>query len=151
MKIAFGKLICACLILFSMGCETKSYEELADEDAKAFFSKLDSFEKLSAHLVGLPTNLPEEIEEQNKAKFIKNLQNYFNEQCEDPKDFKLLKTYRKLGDNDQKNLFLEYEFCSSGTVIMSYEVVDEEVILFGIWPMKTEEKPAVLFTDEADW
>ncbi len=151
MKIAFGKLICACLILFSIGCQTKSYEELAEEDAKAFFNNLDSFEKLSAHLVGLPTTLPEEITEQNKAKFIKKLQEYFKGQCEDPTDFKLLKTYRKLGDNKQKNLFLEYEFCSSGTVIMSYEVVDKDVILTSVWPMETEEKPAELFTDEADW
>ncbi|GAB3217832.1 hypothetical protein J0A67_01400 [Algoriphagus aestuariicola] len=151
MKIAFGKLICACLIIASIGCQTKSYEELAENDSKAFFSNLDSFEKLSAHLVSLPTNLPEEIVEQNKAKFIKNLQEYFKGQCDDSKDFKLLKTYRKLGDNDQKNLFLKYEFCSSGTVIMGYEVVDKDVILTSVWPMKTGEQPAELFSDEADW
>jgi hypothetical protein len=151
MKFTFGKLICVGMIIFSIGCQTKSYEELAENDSNIFFNNLDNSEQLSNHLMISTNNLPQELLEQNKAKFIKKIQEYFNELCNGSKDFKLLRTYRKIGDNNQKNLFLEYEFCTSGTVIMGYEVVDKNVTLFSVWPMKNEEKPKVLFTDEKSW
>lgn len=151
MKPALLKLIIASIFALTFSCQTKSVEELAEKDSTTFFNNLDNSEKLSNHPTVLPDNIPEEIAEQNKAKTIKKLQRYFSELCNGSKDFKLLKTYRKIGDNNQKILFLEYEFCTSGIVIMGYEVTENNVSLFSIWPMKKEEKPHILFTDEKSW
>lgn len=99
----------------------------------------------------LPVNIPKEIAEQNMARFNKKLQDYFAELCNGPKDLKLLKTHRKIGDNNQKILFVECEFCSSGVVIIGYKVEDNDVTLFSVWPMKKEDKPGELFSDHKAW
>lgn len=151
MKTTLLKLIFASIFLFTFSCQTKPAEELAEKDANTFFSNLDNPEKLLAHPSVLPDNMPDEFLEQNKSKSITRLQDYFAELCNGSKDFKLLKTYRKIGDNNQKILFLEYEFCTSGVLVMGYEVVDNDVTLFSVWPMKKDDKPEVLFTDEQDW
>lgn len=151
MQTTLLKLIFACIFGLAFSCQTKTVEELAEKDSNEFLNNLDNSEKLLAHPSVLPVNMPEEIAEQNKAKSIQKLQDYFGELCNDSRDFQLLKSYRKIGDNNQKILFLEYEFCTSGIVIMGYEVEDKEVTLFSIWPMKKSEKPLELFTDEKSW
>ncbi len=151
MKTTLLKLIFAGIFGLAFSCQTKSVEELAEKDSNEFLNNLDNSEKLLAHPSVLPVNMPEEIAEQNKAKSIKKLQDYFGELCNGSRDFKLLKSYRKIGDNNQKILLLEYEFCTSGIVIMGYEVEEKDVSLFSVWPMKKEEKPKELFTDEKSW
>lgn len=151
MKPTLLKLNLAVIFALTFGCQTKTVEELAEKDANTFFSSLDDSEKLVNHPSVLPVNMPEEIAAQNKTKSIEKLQDYFGELCNGPKDFKLLKSYRKIGDNYQKILFMEYEFCTSGIVIMGYEVVDNNVTLFSVWPKRKEEKPKVLFSDEIEW
>jgi hypothetical protein len=138
--------------MLAISCQPKTVEELAENDAQTFFTNLDDAEKLAAHPSVIPVNIPEELAEQNRAKSIERLHNYFSEVCKgDPKDFKLLKTYRKIVDNNQKVLFLEYEFCATALVIMGYEVNEEDVTLFSVWPMKKAERPEMLFTDEKSW
>lgn len=151
MKPTLLKLTFVSIFALAFSCQTKSVEELAEKDANTFFSNIDNTEKLSNHPAVLPVNMPEEIAEQNKAKYIARLQDYFAEVCNGPKDFKLLKTYRKIGDDNQKILFLEYGFCTLGVVVMGYEVVDNDVTLFSVWPMNMAEKPEVLFSDEKSW
>lgn len=151
MKTTLSKLIFASIFLFTFSCQTKTVEELAEKDSKTFFSNLDNLEKLLAHPSVLPVNMPEEMAKQNRAKSIERLQGYFAELCNGSKDFKLLNTYRKIGDNNQKILFLDYEFCTSGIVVMGYEVEENDVTLFSVWPMKKDEKPEVLFSDEQSW
>ncbi|MFN3999974.1 hypothetical protein [Algoriphagus sp.] len=151
MKTTLLKLIFACIFALTIGCQSKTVEQLAEKDANTFFNNLDNSEKLSNHPMVLPVNMPKEMVEQSKAKSIERLQGYFVELCNGPKDFKLLKTYRKIGDNNQKILFLEYEFCTSGMVIMGYEVEDNDVTLFSVWPKRKDDKPEVIFSDEQDW
>ena len=150
-KTTLWRLIFASIFVLTVGCQTKTVEELAEKDSITFFSNLDNSEKLLAHPSVIPVNMPEEMAERNKAKSIERLQDYFSELCSDSKDFKLLKTYRKIGDNNQKILFLEYEFCTSGIVVMGYEVEENNVTLFSVWPKKKEDKPEVLFSDETEW
>lgn len=145
------KLIFASIFILTLSCQTKSIEELAEKDSTEFLNNLDNSEKLSNHPSVLPVNMPEEIAEQNKAKSIKNLQDYFAELCNGSKDFKLLKSYRKYSDDNKKILFLEYEICEKGVLIMGYEVAENEVTLFSVWPRKKGEKPEVLFSDEKSW
>lgn len=151
MKTTLLNLLIAGIFALSFSCQSKTVEQLAEKDANTFFSHLDNSEKLSSHPMVIPVNMPEEIAEQNKAKSIERLQDYFTEVCNGTKDFKLLKTYRKIGDNNQKILFLEYEFCTSGMVIMGYEVEDNDVTLFSVWPKKKDDKPEVIFSDEQEW
>lgn len=151
MKTTLLKFILAGILAVSFSCQSKTVEELAQKDANTFFSNIDDSEKLVAHPSVLAVNMPEEMVEQSKAKSIKKLQDYFAELCNGSKDFKLLKTYRKIGDDNQKILFLEYEFCTSGMVIMGYKVEDNNVTLFSVWPKRKDDKPEVLFSDEQDW
>lgn len=151
MKATLLNLLLTSIFSLTIGCQSKTVEQQAEKDANMFFRNLDNSEKLSNHPMVLPVNMPEEIAKQNSAKSIERLQDYFAEVCNGPKDFKLLKTYRKIGDNNQKILFLEYEFCTSGMVIMGYEVKDYDVTLFSVWPKKKDDKPEVLFSDEQDW
>lgn len=144
-------ILVASIVVLSFSCQSKTVEELAEKDSTEFLNNLDNSEKLSNHPSVLPVNLPKEIAVQNREKSIKRLQDYINQLCNGSKDFKLLKTYRKIGDDNQKILFLEYEFCTSGVVIMGYEVVDNDVTLFSVWPKKKDDKPEVLFSEEQDW
>ncbi|WP_111670563.1 hypothetical protein [Algoriphagus litoralis] len=152
LKSSLLNLLLACIFTLAISCQPKTVEELAEKDANTFFSNLDDAEKLAAHPWVIPVNIPEELAEQNRAKSIERLQNYFSEVCKgDPKDFNLLKTYRKIGDDNQKILFLEYEFCTSGMVIMGYEVEENDLTLFSVWPKKKDDKPEVLFSDKQEW
>lgn len=151
MKPTLQPFFLAVLFVLNFGCQSKTVEELTEKDSMTFFSNIDYTDRLIAHPFVLPVNLPEELAEKNKAKSIERLQDYFSELCGDTKDFKLLNSYRKIGDNDQKILFLEYEFCTSGIVIMGYQVEENEVTLFSVWPMNKSEKPETLFTEEDSW
>ena len=150
-ELPFLKLILAGILMLSISCQPKTPEQLAEKDANKFFSNLDDSEKLVAHPMSFPENIPQELATQNKAKSMDKLQGYISEMCPDTKDFTLLKTYRKFGDDNKKLLFLEYEFCSSGILVMSYKVEEEDVTLFSVWPMKKEERPKVLFSEEQAW
>lgn len=150
-KPILQKLLLAIIFALTFSCQPKTIEELAEKDANTFFKNLDDSEKLSNHPMVLPMNIPVDIAEQNKSKSTERLQDYFAEFCNGSKDFKLLKSYRKTGDDNQKILFLEYEFCTSGMVIMGYEVEDNNVTLFSVWPKRKDDKPEVLFSDEQEW
>lgn len=139
------------IILITLGCQSQSPEELAQKDASTFLRNLDNTDKLEKHPMVKVANLPEEIANRNKTKNIEKLQDYLAEICPVSKDFNLLKSYRKYSDDNKKILFLEYEFCEEGVLIMGYEVEDNNVTLFSVWPMKKEERPEVLFTDEQLW
>lgn len=150
-KTTLWRLIFAGIFVLTVGCQTKTVEELAEKDSSKFLNNIGDSEKLSNHPAVLPVNMPEEIAEQNKAKSIKNLQDYFAELCNGSKDFKLIKSYRKYSDDNKKILFLEYEICEKGVLIMGYEVEENNVTLFSVWPKKKEDKPEVLFSDEIEW
>ncbi|MFL0685811.1 MAG: hypothetical protein ACJLTB_21825 [Algoriphagus aquaeductus] len=139
------------IILITLGCQSKSPEELAQKDASTFFKNLDIADKLEKHPMVKVANLPEEIANRNKTKNIEKLQDYLAEICPVTKEFNLLKSYRKYSDDNKKILFLEYEFCKEGVLMMGYEVEDNNVTLFSVWPMRKEERPEVLFTDEQLW
>lgn len=150
-KTLLLNILVASIVVLSFSCQSKTVEELAEKDSTEFLNNLDNSEKLSNHPMVLPVNMPVEIAEQNKSKSIERLQDYFAELCTSSKDIKLLNSYRQFGDDNQKILFLEYEFCTSGIVVMGYEVVDNDVTLFSVWPMKKAERPEVLFSEEQDW
>jgi hypothetical protein len=151
MKVSNLTLIFIGMMILTISCTPKSYEKIAQKDSKKFFKNIDNTEKLLSHPMISSDEFPKAMNEQLKRKGFERIQGQIKEMCGSSKDYKLLNSYRRIGDEEKKFLAMEYEFCSSGIVIMSYEVLDESVTLFSVWPMKKEERRSDLFTKEKSW
>ena len=151
MKTKTGFLIYLSVLMLAINCTPKSYEKLAMKDSKKFFKNIDNTEKTLKHPVVSSKEFSGAIAKQLYTKNIENTQKFLRESCEGSRNYKLLDSYRRIGDEGQKFLAMEYQYCESGIIIMGYEVKDDGVTLSSVWPMKKEQRTADLFTKGKTW
>lgn len=152
MKIPLSSLILLGILLFSSSCVSNVYERKARADAESFLKNVDFLEVLMKHPMAEPEDIPKVFAEQNKLRNLENFKSSILEICGTSRDFELVETFRKIGDDDKKFLALEYEFCKQITIIFGYDLVgDDGVILQSIWPMNKEDRPKEIFTKEKSW
>jgi hypothetical protein len=152
MKISVPSLILFGILLFSGSCVSNVYERKARADAESFLKNMDSPEVLMKHPMVEPDDIPKVFAEQNKKRNLESLKSSIQKICGTSRDYKLVETYRKIGDDDKKFLALEYELCNQITIILGYHLVGEDgVILQSIWPMNKEDRPKEIFAKEKSW
>lgn len=151
MRNITGFLIYLIVMLLTLSCTPNSYEKLAMKDSKKFFKNIDNTEKTLKHPLVLTKEFSGAMAEQLRRKYIENTQKSMRENCEGSRDYKLIDSYRRIGDEGNRLLALEYQYCELGLIIMSYEVKDDRVTLYSVWPMDKEQRPADLFTREKTW
>jgi hypothetical protein len=152
MKISVPSLILFGILLFSGSCVSNVYERKARADAESFLKNVDSPEVLMKHPMVEPDDIPKVFAEQNKKRNLESLKSSIQKICGTSRDYKLVETYRKIGDDDKKFLALEYELCNQITIILGYDLVGEDgVILQSIWPMNKEDRPKEIFAKEKSW
>lgn len=152
MKTSLFYLTLLGILLFLSSCVSNVYERKARADAELFLKNVDAPEVLMKHPMVEPQDIPKAFAEQNKKRNLESLKNSIQEICGSSRDYKLVETHRKIGDDDKKFLALEYELCNQITIIFGYDLVGEDgVILQSIWPMNKADRPKELFAKEKSW
>lgn len=139
------------IMMLTINCVPKSYEKLAMKDAKKFFKNIDNTNKTLKHPIVLDKEFSGAMAEQLRRKNIENIQKFMRENCEGSRKYNFIDSYRRIVDEGQKFLAMEYQYCESGIIIMGYEVKDEKVKLSSVWPMNKDQRPDDLFTREKTW
>ncbi|MFD2203635.1 hypothetical protein [Shivajiella indica] len=151
MKNIFTSLILLGILLFSISCNSNILEKKAKADAESFLNNVDYPQALMRHPMVEPEDIPKALADQNKLRNLENFKNSISEICGNSRDFRLVETYRKIGDDGEKFIALEYSFCDEIIVIFGYKLIGNGVKLYSIWPMSKEDRPKDLFGKEQSW
>ncbi|MBW3469757.1 hypothetical protein [Arthrospiribacter ruber] len=149
MKIRFVILFFMLIGLYS--CNTDPMVKSAKKDAERFLKNVRNPQQLIHHPMLEPEGLSTTIALQNKKRNLEGLRDSVNELCGKSSDYSLVNTFKKVGENQKKFIYLEYEYCKQITFIMGYVKQGDKVMLHSIWPMNSEDRPKDLFQKDADW
>jgi hypothetical protein len=136
-------------LLFS--CESDPLVGKAKKDAEFFLKNVRTPERLINHPMMEPEGIPSSVAFQNKKRNLENLKGSVNQLCGKSSNYKLANTFKKIGEDGEKFIYLEYEYCQEITFVLGYALRRDGVILHSIWPMNKEDRPEDMFQKEANW
>lgn len=138
-------------LLLLWSCGTDSHERKAKADANSFLKNIRNTEQLMLHPMVESQDLPASVARENKKRNFENFKASVNQLCGESSDFKLVNTEKKTDTDLGELIFLEFEYCKAITIVMGYTQKAEGVILYSIWPMNKDDRPADLFDKGKLW
>lgn len=147
----FRLLLLSLCVLCLFSCESDSLVRKAKKDAETFLKNVRTPERLINHPMLEPEGISASIAFQNRKRNLESLKASVNELCGKSSNFSLENTFKKVGDDGEKFIYLEYEYCKEITFVMGYALRRDGVILHSIWPMNKEDRPVELFQKQVDW